>query len=81
MTDVADHIDYVVQLVGIDHVGLGSDYDGVGPTLPVGLEDVSTYPTLVAELLRRGYSEADVRKVLGGNLMRVWRAVEAAAAE
>ncbi len=81
MTDVADHIDHVVELVGIDHVGLGSDYDGVGPTLPVGLEDVSTYPNLVAELLRRGYSEDDVRKVLGGNAMRVWRAVEAAATE
>lgn len=80
-TDVADHIDHVVGLVGIDHVGIGSDYDGVGPTLPVGLEDVSTYPNLVAELLRRGYSEADVRKVLGGNLMRVWRAVEARAEE
>lgn len=81
MTDVADHIDHVVQLVGIDHVGLGSDYDGVGPTLPVRLEDVSTYPNLVAELMRRGYSEADIRKVLGGNVMRVWRAVEAAASE
>jgi len=81
MTDVADHIDHVVELVGIDHVGLGSDYDGVGPTLPTGLEDVSTYPNLVAELLRRGYSEEDVRKILGGNLMRVWKAVEAVAAE
>lgn len=79
VTDVADHIDHVVELVGIDHVGLGSDYDGVGPTLPVGLEDVSTYPALVAELLRRGYSDEDVRKVLGGNAMRVWRAVEARA--
>ncbi len=81
MTDVADHIDHVVELVGIDHVGLGSDYDGVGPTLPVGLEDVSTYPNLVAELLRRGYSETDIRKVLGENVMRVWMAVEAAATE
>ncbi len=80
-TDVADHIDHVVDLVGIDHVGIGSDYDGVGPTLPVGLEDVSTYPNLVEELLRRGYSDDDVRKVLGGNAMRVWRAVEAAATE
>ena len=80
MTDVADHIDHVVELVGIDHVGLGSDYDGVGPTLPVGLEDVSTYPNLVAELLRRGYSEADIRKLLGENLMRVWREVETIAA-
>ena len=81
MTDVADHIDHVVELVGIDYVGLGSDYDGVGPTLPVGLEDVSTYPNLVAELLRRGYSEADIRKILGENLMRVWREVEAVAEE
>ena len=79
LSDVADHIDHVVELVGIDHVGLGSDYDGVGPTLPEGLKDVSTYPALVAELLRRGYSEDDVRKILGGNLMRVWRAVEAGA--
>jgi membrane dipeptidase len=68
-------------LVGINHVGLGSDYDGVGPTLPVGMEDVSTYPALVAELLRRGYTDEDVRKVLGGNLMRVWTAVEAAATD
>ena len=78
-SDVADHIDHVVRLVGVDHVGIGSDYDGVGPTLPVGLEDVSTYPNLVAELLRRGYSDDDVRKILGGNTMRVWRAVEARA--
>lgn len=76
VTDVADHIDHVVALVGIDHVGLGSDYDGVGPTLPTGLEDVSTYPNLVAELLGRGYSEADVRKILGGNILRVWTEVE-----
>ncbi|WP_412062535.1 dipeptidase [Rubrivirga sp. IMCC45206] len=76
VADVADHIDHVVTLVGIDHVGLGSDYDGVGPTLPVGLEDVSTYPNLVAELLRRGYSDVGIRKVLGGNTMRVWAEVE-----
>lgn len=76
VTDVADHIDHVVELVGADHVGIGSDYDGVGPTLPTGLEDVSTYPNLVAELLRRGYSEGDVRKILGGNIMRVWAEVE-----
>ncbi|MGB3542632.1 dipeptidase [Rubrivirga sp.] len=81
MTDVADHIDHVVGLVGIDHVGIGSDYDGVGPTLPVGLEDVSRYPNLIAELLRRGYEGDDIRQILGGNTMRVWRAVEAAATE
>ena len=79
LADVADHIDHVVRLVGVEFVGLGSDYDGVGPTLPIGLEDASTYPALTAELLRRGYSEADVRLILGENLMRVWREVEAAA--
>jgi membrane dipeptidase len=75
LTRVADHIDHVVGLVGIDHVGIGSDYDGVR-ALPDGLEDVSRYPALVEELLRRGYSEGDVRKVLSGNFMRVWRRVE-----
>lgn len=74
--DVADHYDHVVKLVGIDHVGLGSDFDGVGPSLPVGLKSVADYPNLIAELMRRGYSEADLRKLLGGNLMRVWGEVE-----
>ena len=78
--DVLDHIDYVVGLTSVDHVGIGSDYDGVGDSLPVGLKDVSSYPNLVEGLLQRGYSEADVRKILGGNLLRVWREVEAAAA-
>ncbi len=77
---VADHIDHVRDLVGIDHVGLGSDFDGVGPTLPEGLKDVSGFPNLVDTLLERGYSEDDIAKVMGGNLMRVWRAVESAAA-
>jgi membrane dipeptidase len=79
VSDVADHIDHVVELVGIDHVGIGSDYDGVGDSLPTGLKDVSTYPNLVAELLRRGYSEKDIRKVLGENFMRVWEQIEAVA--
>ncbi len=70
--DVIDHFDHVVKLVGIDHVGIGSDYDGVGDTLPVGLKDVSDFPNLVSGLLGRGYSEADIAKILGGNLMRVW---------
>ncbi len=78
--DVADHIDRAVELAGIDHVGLGSDYDGVGDSLPVGLEDASTYPNLVATLLERGYSDADIEKILGTNLMRVWRSVEQHAA-
>jgi len=79
VADVADHIDHVVKLVGVEHVGIGSDYDGVGDSLPTGLKDVSTYPNLVAELLRRGYSEKDIALILGGNLMRVWAAVERAA--
>ena len=79
VADVLDHFDHVVKLAGIDHVGIGSDYDGVGDTLPVGLKDVSTYPNLVEGLLRRGYSEEDIRKILGGNLLRVWEEVESRA--
>lgn len=78
--DVADHIDHVVKLVGIDHVGLGSDFDGVGPTLPIGLKDVSQYPNLFRVLLERGYSEADIEKIASGNVFRVWQQVEAHAA-
>jgi len=81
LNDVLDHIDRAVAIAGIDHVGLGSDYDGVGDSLPTGLKDVSTYPALVAGLQARGYSEVDIRRILGGNLMRVWRANEAYAAE
>jgi membrane dipeptidase len=77
--DVADHIDHVVALVGVDHVGLGSDFEGVGDSLPVGLGSVADYPNLIAELLARGYSEGDLAKILGGNLMRVWREAEAVA--
>jgi membrane dipeptidase len=76
LDDVLDHFDHVVALAGVDHVGIGSDYDGVGDSLPTGLKDVSAYPNLVEGLLRRGYSEADVRKILGENLLRVWQAVE-----
>ena len=76
---VADHIDHVVRVAGVDHVGYGSDFDGV-TSLPVGLEDVSRFPYLTAELLRRGYSDADVRKILGGNILRVMRQAEAVAA-
>lgn len=75
-----DHFDHVVELTGsVDHVGIGTDYDGVGDSLPIGLKDVSSYPNLVHGLLQRGYSEQDIRKILGGNLLRVWRAIEAAA--
>ncbi len=76
---LADHIDHVVKVAGIDHVGLGSDYDGV-TSLPEGMDDVSRFPYLTAELLRRGYSEADVAKVLGGNVLRVMRQAEQTAA-
>jgi membrane dipeptidase len=73
---VANHIDNVVELAGIDHVGLGSDYDGVGDSLPTGLKDVSQYPNLIKELLKRGYSEEDIAKVCYQNVFRVWQAVE-----
>ena len=76
LDEVLDHFDRVVQLVGIDHVGIGSDYDGVGDTLPVGLKDVSSYPALIQGLLERGYSRKDIQKILGGNLIRVWKEVE-----
>ena len=71
-----DHFDHVVKIAGINHVGIGSDYDGVGDTLPLGLKDVSSYPTLIEGLLNRGYSEEEIAKIIGGNLMRVWKAVE-----
>jgi membrane dipeptidase len=70
--DVADHIDHIVKIAGIDHVGIGSDFDGI-TRWPEGLEDVSSYPRLTEELLRRGYSEPDIHKILGGNILRVFR--------
>jgi membrane dipeptidase len=75
---VANHIDRAVSLAGIDHVGLGSDYDGVdgGENLPDGLKDVSQYPNLIYELLKRGYSESDIEKICSGNLIRVWKQAE-----
>ena len=73
--DVADHIDRVKKLVGIDHVGIGSDYDG-WRNFPVGLEDTSTYPNLIRELLNRDYTKEEIEKVFGGNLLRVWREVK-----
>jgi len=79
--ETLDHFDHIVQLVGVDHVGIGSDYDGVGDSLPIGLKDVSSYPNLVKGFLDRGYSDADIQKILGGNLLRIWRAVEAGAAQ
>jgi membrane dipeptidase len=75
---VADHIDHLRQVAGVDHVGIGSDFDGIDVT-PVGLEDVSTYPKLTAELLRRGWPDDDIRKLLGLNVLRVMRQAEAVA--
>lgn len=78
---VADHIDHVVKLVGIDHVGIGSDYDGVGDSLPLGLKDVSAYPNLIFVLLKRGYTPEDIEKVCSKNVFRVWnKVIEVAAA-
>lgn len=72
---VADHIDHVVKLAGIDHVGLGSDFDGVGDSLPLGLKDVSMYPNLIYVLLKRGYSPEDISKICYKNVFRVWNNV------
>ncbi|OJJ45085.1 hypothetical protein ASPZODRAFT_70379 [Penicilliopsis zonata CBS 506.65] len=72
---VADHIVYIGERIGFDHVGLGSDFDGIAST-PAGLEDVSRYPALIGELLDRGVSDRDAAKVAGGNVLRVWRAVD-----
>jgi membrane dipeptidase len=77
---VADHIDHIVKTAGIDHVGIGSDFDGITAT-PEGLDDVSCYPRLTEELLKRGYTEEDIRKVLGGNVLRAMRQAERVAAE
>ena len=79
LADVADHIDHLRAVAGIDHVGIGSDFDG-GEPLPDGLTDVSGFPALLGELLRRGYSDDDVRKIAGGNLLRTMRGAEAVAA-
>jgi membrane dipeptidase len=73
---VANHIDHVVKLAGINHVGIGSDFDGVGDSLPTGLKDVSQYPNLIYVLLKRGYTEEDIEKICYKNVWRVWSAVE-----
>ena len=81
ISDVVANIDHVVKLVGIEHVGLGSDFDGVGGQLPAGLKDVSCYPNLIYELLKKGYTEADIKKICSENFLRVWSEVEKTAVE
>jgi membrane dipeptidase len=75
VAQVADHIDHVKKVAGIDHIGLGGDFDGI-TAVPLGLEDTSKYPVLIAELLKRGYSDGDVKKIVGGNILRVMREAE-----
>jgi len=70
------HIDHVAKLTGVDHVGIGSDFEGLGDDLPTGLKDVSQYPNLIYELLKMGYSDEDIEKICGKNLLRVWTQVE-----
>jgi membrane dipeptidase len=79
LAQVADHIEHVRDVAGVDHVGIGSDFDGI-KTVPVGLEDVASFPRLFAELIRRGWSDADLKKLAGQNLLRVFRQAEATAA-
>ncbi len=76
LNEVLDHFTHVIELVGVDYIGIGSDFDGVGDSLPTGLKDVSTYPNLIQGLLDRGCSEEDVAKILSGNLIRVWKQTE-----
>ncbi|MGN6374783.1 MAG: dipeptidase [Sphingomonas sp.] len=78
--EVADHIEHIVKVAGIDHVGIGSDFDGVDQMLPEGLADVSDYPALLAELMRRGWSDEDIGKLAGNNVLRVMAAAEKVAA-
>jgi len=78
--DVADHFDHIKKLIGADHIGLGGDFDGMGPEHIQGLEDVSKYPDLLAELARRGWTDDELRKVASGNILRVLDANEKVAA-
>jgi membrane dipeptidase len=75
IADVADHVEHIRDVAGVDHVGIGGDFDGISST-PVGLEDVSTYPTLFAELSRRGWTDGDLAKLAGENVLRVMREAE-----
>ena len=78
LSKLLDHFEHAVKVAGVDHVGLGSDFDGVDDMLPEGMEDISKMPNLVRGLMERGFSDADILKILGGNTLRVMRDVEAA---
>src|SRR5206468_1739684 len=78
--DVVAHIDHIAKTIGVDYIGIGSDYDGIGKT-PVQLEDVSTYPLITQELLNRNYKPADIHKIMSGNILRVMRGAEKVAAD
>jgi len=81
LSGLIDHIDHIAKVAGVDHVGLGSDFDGVDGQLPEGIDSVADLPKITAALMERGYSAEDCRKILGGNLLRVFREVEAVAKE
>jgi membrane dipeptidase len=76
LDDLVANFEHVINLVGVEHVGIGSDFDGVGDSLPEGMKDVSYYPALIEALLKREYTVDNVKAIMGGNLMRVWREVE-----
>ena len=80
LDDLIASFEYVIGLVGAEHVGIGSDFDGVGDSLPEGMKDVSYYPALIEALLKREYTVDVIQAIMGGNLMRVWREIEAYAA-
>jgi len=76
---LVDHIEHIIKVAGIDYVGLGSDFDGIGPLKPADIPDVSGYPVIIYELLKRGYPEDDIVKILSGNFLRVWEEAQKAA--
>jgi membrane dipeptidase len=76
VSDLVKQIDHIVEIAGIDHVGFGSDFDGVGDLLPAGMKDVSCYPAIIYALIKKGYSEAEIKKIASGNTLRVWNAVK-----
>jgi len=78
--DLVDHIEHIAKTAGVEHVGIGSDYDGI-TMVPKQLEDVSTYPVITQELLNRGYGEADIHQIMSGNILRVMREAEKVAAQ